>query len=300
MKTFSSYTTDIPRILGNSLTDNVNWGMEMVNDSIRYLVSKYYFNERSYTDTTVAQQQFYNLPPRVKKVINCTVNIGNVLWQPKECPSRQYWDALNVITFYQDYPSFFFVYNGQLGIWPAPSSAGNTITINYKTRISELSMADYTTGTVAITTNTTPVVGSGTAFAQYMAGGYIKIPHSATDTANGDNQWYEIASITSTAVLNLKNPYTGGTVTSNSYIIGEVPILPEDYQDLPLYRMGLIYYTTRFPDATKAALYQKLWDDGEAKLNEEFGSKTTNVILTDTEQPIINPNLFVRTVSQNP
>ena len=298
MKTFTTYQNDIPRILNNSLTDNVTWATEMINDSVRYLVSKYYFNERSYTTTTTAQTQFYNLPPQVKKLINCTVTIGSVVWQPKECPSREYWDALNVITFYQDFPSFFFVYNGQLGIFPTPATTSNTITMNYKTRIPDLSQADYTTGTVSITTNTTTVTGSGTTFTNLMAqGGWIKVAHSSTNSANGDNQWYEIDSVTSATVLVLKNKYTGATVAAGSYTIGEVPILPEDYQDLPLYRMGLIYYTTRFPDPIRAAQYDKLWNDGLALLNEEFGSKTTNVVLTDTDSPIVNPNLFQRTVS---
>lgn len=298
MKTYSTYQTDIPRILNNSLTDNVTWATEMVNDSIRYLVSKYYFNERSYTTTTTAQAQFYNLPPQVKKIINVTVTIGSVLWQPKECPSREYWDALNVITFYQDFPSFFFVYNGQLGIFPTPASSSNTVTMNYKTRIPDLSQVDYTTGTVSITTNTTTVTGSGTTFTNAMAqGGWIKVSHSATNSANGDNQWYEIDSVTSATALVLKNKYTGATVAAGSYIIGEVTILPEDYQDLPLYRMGLIYYTTRFPDPIRAAQYQALWDNGMERLNEEFGSKTTNVVLTDTDSPIENPNNYQRLVS---
>ncbi len=299
MKTYTSYnSSDIQRIINNSLADNISWGMEMVNDAIRYLVTKYYMNERSYTTTTVTGTQFYNLPPQVKKLINVTISIGSVLWQPKECPTRQMWDSLNVITFTQDFPSHFFVYNGKVGIWPIPASNGNTMTFNYKTRITDLSQADYTTGTVAITTNTTAVTGSGTTWTKAMAeGGWIRVSHSATDAANGDNQWYEIDSITDATHLVLKNNYTGATLTGGSYTIGQVSILPEDYQDLPLYRMGVIYYTTRFPDATRAGLYQKLWDEGLAKLNEEFGSKTSSVVLPDTNEPIQNPNLFVRTVS---
>lgn len=298
MKSYTNYQDDIPRIINNSLTDNLTWATEVINDSIRYLVAKYYFNERSYTTTTTASTQFYNLPPLVKKLINLTVTIGSVVWQPRECPTRQYWDALNVITFTQDFPSFFFVYNGQVGIYPSPASSGNTITMNYKTRIPDLSQANYTTGTVAITTNTTTVTGSGTTFTKAMAqGGWIKVAHSATDAANGDNQWYEIDSWTSATVLVLKNKYTGATVSGGSYIIGEMSILPEDYQDLPLYRMGLIYYTTRFPDATRAEFYQKLWDEGLERLNEEFGSKTSSVILTDTDTPIINPNLYQKNIT---
>ncbi len=303
MKSYSSYQTDIPRIINNSLPDNITWATEMINDSIRYLVTKYYFNERSYTTTTVSSQQFYNLPPQVKKIINVTVNIGNVLWQPKECPTREFWDALNVIQFVQDFPSYFFIYNGKVGIYPTPASTGNTVTFNYKTRLVDLSMADvtYFTATsspsVSVVSGNSTIVASTTAFVNWMDENWIRIPYSSTNAQSGDNQWYQIDSINSSTQLTLKNPYTGNSVTGGQWTIGEVPILPEDYQDLPLYRMAVIYYTTRFPDAIRAAQYQALWDIGEAKLNEEFGSKTSSVVLTDTDSPIVNPNLFPRTVT---
>ncbi len=280
----------------------MTWGLEELNQSLRYLTTKFYFNERSYTTVTAAGTQFYNLPPQVKKLINVTVVIGSTLWQPKECPSREYWDYLNTITFNQDYPSFFFVYNGQVGLWPVPASNGNTITMNYKIRTIDLSMQDVTattaSTTVSITTNTATVTAAGAAFKDWMVGQWIRIPHSATNTANGDNQWYQINSVTSSTVLVLKNAYTGATVTGAGFTVGEVPLLPEDYQDLPLYRMAYIYYTTRFPDATRAELYEKLYDRGYADLNDEFGSKTTAVALPDTSMPIWNPNLYQSGLSQ--
>lgn len=301
MKTWTNYNTDIPRIINNSLADNITWGQELVSDSIRYLVTKYYMDEKSYTTTTVAQQQFYNLPPQVKKLINITVTIGGVVWQCKECPSRQMWDSLNVITFYQDFPSYFFVFNGQVGIFPAPSSSSNTITMNYKQRTVDLSMADVTdvtsSKTMAITTNTTTLTASGSIFLAWMAGQWIRISHSSTDANNGDNQWYQIDTITSATIAVLKNKYTGATVTAGAFTIGEVPILPEDYQDLPLYRLGLIYYTTRFPDLVRAQQYQKLWDDGITALNDEFGSKSTSVVVEDTTMGINNPNLFQKSIT---
>lgn len=278
------------------------WGLEQVNDALRYLIAKYYFNERSYIvpGGTVAQQAFYNLPPQVKKIINVTVSIGSVLWQPKECPTRESWDSLNVQLFYNDFPLYYFIYNGQLGIWPIASSNGNIITMNYKTRIADLSQADYTTGSVSVTTNTPTITGSGTTWTKAMAeGGWIHIAHSATDSANGDNQWYQIASVNSATSITLMNNYTGATVTAGTYTVGQTSILPEDYQDLPLYRMGIIYYTTRFPDPVRAQTYQKLYDDGEAKLNEEFGSKTTNIVLPDMPLSVANPNLFQRSLTQN-
>ena len=299
MKTYSGYLTDIPRIINNTLSDNILWGIQEVNQATRYLVTKYYFNERTYLvpGGTVSGTQFYNLPPQVKKLINVTIMVGNVLWQPKECPSKEYWDYLNTITFNQDYPSYFFVWNGKVGIFPTPSSSSNVMTLNYKTRITDLSMADVTcSANIAITTNTTTVTATGATFLKWMEGQWIRVAHSATDAANGDNQWYQIDTVTSTTVLVLKNPYTGSTVSGATATIGEVSILPEDYQDLPLYRMGVIYYTTRFPDQVRANQYQKLWDDGFTALNEEYGSKTTQIILNDIDTQNTNPNLYARNI----
>lgn len=297
MKTFTSYQTDIPRVINNTLTDNLTWGTEVINDSNRYLVSKYFLNEKSYTTVTASGIQFYNLPPQVKKIINVTVSIGNVLWQPKECPSREFWDYLNTIQFNQDYPSYFFVYNGQVGIFPTPSSNSNTITMNYKTRIIDMSKADVT-GTCTITTNATTVTAAGTPFLNWMAGNWIRVAYSDTNSSNGDNQWYQIASVTSSTVLVLKNAYTGATVTAGSFTIGEVSLLPEDYQDLPLWRLGMIYYSTRFPDKIRFEEYKDLYETGFDALNSEFGSKSTQIILNDTNERIFNPNLYQSNVTQ--
>jgi hypothetical protein len=298
VKTYTNYySSDIQRIINNSLTDNIDWAIEVINDSIRYLVTRYYFNERTYTTPTVSGTQFYNLPPQVKKLIDVTVTIGSVVWTPKECPSRQAWDALNAIAFNQDYPSYFFVYNGQVGLFPVPSTSSNTITMNYKTRIEDLAMADVT-GTATITTNTTTVTAAaGSPFKAWMAGNWIRVIHSSTDSANGDNQWYQIDSITSSTILVLKNKYTGATVTAGSFTIGQVSILPEDYQDLPLYRMGMIYYSTRLIDKGKYQQYKELYESGLAALDQEFGSKTSSVILNDVDVPNINPNLFQSNIS---
>lgn len=284
--------------------------MEMINDALRYLTKKFYFNEQTYIvpNGTISQQRFYNLPPNVKNIINCTVTIGGILWTPKECSSRAEWDALHVMPFYQDFPSYFYVFNQQVGIFPDPASSGNTITINYKSRIPDLSMADVTYlssfGTLSIITNTNMLTSSIPIFNQWMANGmsnanaWVRINSSITDSQNGDEQWYQIASITNGTTAILNNNYMGNSVTASiSFIIGQVPILHEDYQDLPLYRMAYLYYTTRVSDPIRANLYEEKWRDGLDELNDEFGSKTTSVVLSDVDSPIVNPNLYVRSVS---
>jgi hypothetical protein len=304
MRTTTSYKTDIPRFINNSDTDSVAWGLEQVNDSLRYLTGKFYFNEATYTTDTVALQQFYSLPPHAKKLINVTVEIGGFLWVPNYCPNRRLWDQLNTQTaLYQDYPEFFFPYYNEVGLFPTPASSGNTITMNYETRIVDLTMDDVTqaTGpsTMSATNGDATLTASSATFLNWMVGQWVRIPFSTSNSTSGDNQWYQIDSVTDSTHCELVAPYSGNTITGASFTIGQVPLLTEDYQDLPLYRMGWIYYTTRLKDATRAAEYKKLYDTGFEMLNNEYGQKITSPVLIDDDTPLYNPNLFARNLTGN-
>ena len=366
MISYTTYGTRFGTLSKNSTASNLVTGYQLINDSLRYLTGKFYMNERTYTTKTVNGQQFYPLPPQVKRLIDVTVTIGDVLWLTKPAPNREYWDSLNVIQFKQNYPSFHFVYNGnQVGIWPTPAEDGDTITMNYQIRLRDISQADYTTGTVALPyastftssvaqsattatlssswslpTNTyqivfstgevrsvtltngstsvswssgldsaatsaitvnasnggTIVTGSGTTFVSDMGSGLRWLQVTAP---TGDNQWYQIGSFIDTTHITLLNPYTGTSVSGANYTIGEMPILPEDYQDLALYRALWIYFTSIVPDNSRSKLYKDMYEEGYAMLNQEYGQKNTSPVLTDTDAAVYNPNLFVRSVSQS-
>lgn len=305
MRTFSNYQADFQNWAQNfSATNGSTYsastnGMRMVNDAIRYLVGTFFFNEASYTvpGGTVASQAAYQLPFNNKQVVNTTVLIGNVLWQPREVATRKQYDALNVIPFVNNFPQFYYIWNNQLLLWPSPADNGDALTINYKRRIKDLSFADYTTGTVSITTATTTVTGSGTSWTTNMANMWLNIPITASNTTSGDDEWYQIASVNSATSLTLFNAYQGQTVTGGTYTIGEVPILPEDFQDLPLYRALYIYHTSIVPDKDKANYYKALYDEGYKRLDAEFGAKTSGVGLTPQDYPVVNPNLFQQNIS---
>jgi len=298
MRTYSNYLSDFQSLSQNSSSANQTFGMRLVNDALRYLVGVFFFNETTYLPAggTVASQAAYTLPHDVKQVINVTVTIGSVLWQPVECATRKQYDALNVIQFTNNYPQFYYIYNNQLLIWPTPANNGDTITVHYKKRITDLSQADYTTGTVSATQTSATVTGSGTTWTTNMAGRWLNIATTNSDTTSGDDSWYQIASVESSTSLTLNNPYVGQDVTGGSYIIGEVPILPEDFQDLPLYRALMLYFSSTgsgAPNAAqKVAEYKGLYDAGYAQLEAEFGSKTSSVGITPQDYPTVSPNLF--------
>lgn len=305
MRTFTTYQNDYQNLAQNfsgangSVYASTTMGMKLINDALRYLVGTFFFNEQSYTvpGGTVASQQAYQLPFNNKQVVNTTVLIGGILWQPQEVSTRKAFDALNVIPFINNFPQYYYIWNSQLLLWPTPAENSDTITINYKRRIRDLSFTDYTTGTLSITTATTTVTGSGTSWTSNMAGMWLNIPLSASNTTSGDNEWYQIASVTNSTTLVLDNAYQGQTVSGASYTIGEVPILPEDFQDLPLYRALYIYHNSIVPMGDKAKLYKGLYDEGYARLDAEFGSKTAGVGLTPQNMNVVQPNMYQTNIS---
>jgi hypothetical protein len=117
------------------------------------------------TTLAVGGIQYYPLPPNYSKLKTFTITIGNLKWTPTEIMTREEWDNLNVFPYYADIPNNFFIYNdSQLGIWPIPSTTGNTISFNYKFRVPDLSIADYTAGTISVNNGSTAITGSGTSF----------------------------------------------------------------------------------------------------------------------------------------
>lgn len=298
MRTTTQYQNDFTNLTNNTSTDNTTLGLKLVNDAVRYLVGVFFFNERTFTDLTVASQQAYTLPYNIKQMINVTVQIGGVLYQPAEVATRKQFDALNVISFINNYPQYYYIYNGQLLLWPTPASSANVITEHYKIRLRDLSAADVTAGTVSVTTGTPTVTGAGTNWTTNMADRWIQIPLTTSNTTSGDDQWYQILSVQSATSLTLKNNYEGGTVTGGAFTIGEVPILPEDYQDLPLYRACYVYYTAISQNAEKAKYFKALYDEGYSRLEAEFGSKTSGVGLTPNDMGVINPNLYQTSIAQ--
>jgi hypothetical protein len=298
MKSYDTLRNAFGSHTGNTSTTNLAYGDQLINDSLRYLTTNFFFNERTATvpGGTVASQQDYALPYNIKTLINVFINVGNIRYQLREAPTRQFWDSLNFVPYTSDIPQFYYIFNKRLYVFPTPSSSSNTITYVYKTRIRDLSQADYTTGTVSATLNSATITGSGTTFIDDMADRWIRLTPTTSDPT-GDGQWYQIASKVSTTSLTLYNPYQGTTVTGAAFAIGEMPLLPEDYQDLPLYRALEIYFTARVPDENRAAIWKQLYDEGYKRLEAEFGSKSWSVAITPNNTDVINPNLFTRNLS---
>jgi len=255
---------------------------------------------QSGTHTVTTQR--YVIPPYTEKPKSVYVTVGSYRYSPKEVTTQREWDYLNEVVTNGDIATHYRVYDGYLELYPKPSSADSVVTINARRIQRALSVADYTTGTVDIVTRGSQLVtGSGTTWTASMAGRWLKITPSNTANANGDGYWYEIAQRISDTTLVLRKPYGGDSLTTGAaaaYTIGEVSLIPEPHDTLPVYDALNVYFTSVKPDKDKAQLYRGLYDAGYVQMVRDHGAKT-EVVLDNgiTKYEPINPNLLVSDVT---
>lgn len=304
--TGATYPDSFAALSQNFSAANIALGKALINNQHRYLLQKYFSNETTYTTSTVSQQQVYKLPANFSKLKTLTITIGVLKWTPTEIQSREEWDKLNVFPYYADIPSHFFVYPGgdssaQVGIWPIPSTAGNTITINFKYKVPDLTFADYSTGNI-----TTATVGStaitGTSTAWLTTGGYPAADVSflnlnlRIDPPYGDGLWYQIKSFTNATTLTLVSPIQNAPsiTASSTYTIGQAPLLMEDFHDMLVYGALKTYFSTKVQNQIKYSEFKEMYEEKQKLLDEYSGSNVVQVNLSRRQQ-FRNPNLYGQT-----
>lgn len=248
------------------------------------------FLEKTRNITTKASTQFYPLPYDCGQVREIAVILSTKTYTPKLAPSRAFWDQLNLVSFTSDYPEWYFVFDGQVGIWPKPATAGNTIVITQKTKVIDLQFADYTTGnitTAATALALTTITGSGTTFTAQMVGRFIQI------AGTGDLEWYEIGGYTSATSITLVRAISADfAAQTNSFTIGQMPILPEDFHDTPWKKAAQSYWEKEADP--RAVPFANGFTNDILDLIHTWSAATTDMVIDDGEdQQIINPNLTI-------
>jgi len=267
-------------------------GATLMNEKRSQILSsrRWRFLEKTKTLSTVASQQAYDYPSDLSWLASLTVAIGTTKYTPTEIKSREEWDVLNQSTgVTSDIPQFFFLTNTQIEFYPIPSSStSNAITFKYGRKQKDLSIVDYTTGTItSIANGASAVIGSSTVWTDKMAGRFIRFTDSDT-TNTGDGEWYEIASVGSATTLTLDMLYNGTAITAGSaaYTIAQVSLFPEAYQMLPLYSALVIYFTSIKPDQTKSKLYNDMYVNLFSEMEASEAGKSSN--------PVLNRGIYER------
>lgn len=152
---------------------------------------------------------------------------------------------------------------------------------------------------VSVTNGSTAVTGTSTSFTPttnlQLESRWIQFAQP-----QGDGLWYQIQNISSTTGITLYQPYQGTTISnSQSYTIGQMPLIAEDFQDMLLWRVMGQYFMSIVKDAQQVEQFDDLYKQKLELLAEYSGTNTVNVNLSPRGQRA-NPNLYPQTVGQTP
>ncbi len=266
-----------------------------INDSIRTMSNlqggKLRFLEATKDMYTVANQETYQIPNGFRKLIDMYIYSGDgssssdTIYSPEMVFDPTKWKLiLQYRLGTQDVPYFTYVENTTYKIQPIPSSTGNLIRLRGRLQTRDLSIADYTTGTItSITNGGTAVVGANTVWTADMVGRYIQI--TETTAANGgDGFWYQIGSYTSATSIGLTKPYEGTSISAGTaaYTIGQCSVIPEAYDIGIVYRSTALWWDNQKDDRAKG--YWTKYDGGnEAGYVDSYGGLVGQMLANEGE-----------------
>ncbi len=254
------------------------------------------------TTITTSGVSTYALPANVSKTKTATINVGQLVYTAAPVQSIQEWTKLNALPYTAEIVAYFFIYNGFINFWPIPSNTGDLVTFYCQIRVPDMSIADYTTGTLSgLSAGSNLVTGVGTTW--NTVGGFPTntdlIPMNLYLKANlpqGDGLPYLIERFESDTSLTLYKafssvPNSAGTVSN--YSIGQYPLLYEDFHDILVYWALRIYYSSIVKDADRYQLFNNIYQEKIQYMEGYLGTKQVNVNLMQTSAQLeSNPNLF--------
>lgn len=249
--------------------------LNTANKKVNAIVRRYVTRTSKTTDT-VAGQVYYQLPEDCVRVSGVIVIRDGKEYPLTEVADETTWRQINLTQYaMSDLPGLFFVRGmDEVGIYPATSDATvDGLEVYYEPRQPQLTKDDFTTGTVTVAQGSQLINHSGTGFSQDMIGRYFQ-------TTDGDGLWYRISGFNSTSQLVLEQYYQGMSGSGRAFIIGEAPIIPEEYHESLMDYAAWRHFLGR-KDKQTADTYKDLWDAAIEELQENYGNKTTSMVLDD-------------------
>lgn len=267
--------------------------------------------------STVGVQK-YAIPAVISKIKNSTINVGQLKYVPAPVMTRTEWDLLNFLPYTSQIVNYFFLYAGNVEFFPIPSSTGNIITFNHKSRVPDFSTSflfsdtsgtafvagspafDYQAGSLSgITLGSTSITGSGTSWnttGKFPLNTDVSFNnlYLVINPPSGDGLWYPISQFNSDTSLTLSLPILSApstTTAAHGYAIAQMPVLSEDFHDILPYDSLKTYFASVKKDAQMFKLYQSLVQERQDMMEEYLSDKTVNIDLGASPQ-LINANLY--------
>jgi|GEM_PF-3116770 len=156
--TYSTLLSRYKTFTKNNSSDNETLGAAYINDSIRTICSinggKWPFLEVEETVQTVANQSFVTLPNNIRRVMSFRYTQGDDPETDNTFPTRVIFDSeaweivLSTRLGTSNWPYFAYQKDRRLEFRPIPSTTGNLVSLRGRANIIDLSIADYSTGTI--------------------------------------------------------------------------------------------------------------------------------------------------------
>lgn len=293
MQTVTSWKKMLKRFTGIPLDQMDDYGLPLINDGrVKVLTAiDGYITEEQFVASTIAAQQDYAMPVRAFKAEDISVLVGGIRYSPKIVENARQWHQLTISnTPTSTIPMFVYVDRRKMSFFPTPSANGNTIRALVTLKEPDLTEDDETAGTIAVTNASATVTGTNTAFSSAHIGWQIKLP---------DKMWYEVSAVASSTSLTVAKLYEGTTTTGADYVLGQVSLIPEEGQLLPVYYAAMMHFLS-LEKADKAAVFERLFTgsaerhDGLIELINKYGNKTEGQLNTgwDSAFPMKNPQNY--------
>lgn len=294
MQTFQDLYTRYQTVTGDDSTANTTLGKSLINEAHKLVLGthNWSFAEQGFTATTTASQTSIALPTNCRKLRTWSLTTGGVKYTPEEIADPVQFDRINSqgSSTTSDFPRWFHIRNNTIEMYPAIASAGSTITIECQILPKDMVDDDYSTGTItSIANGATTVEGSGTTWTG-KAGQYIEI------TGNGDGLWYQISAVTDADTLELSKDYQGASIAAatEAYTIAELPLVPEEFQDLLWFRAVSIYFMSKGKGALSSAnFFDNEYRSMLVDLKKRYLNKTTRSVIPSREGFVVgNVNAY--------
>lgn len=234
MRTFTQYLSNYASLTDSSTT-NATLGATLINDSIRTIYNirggKWWFLEDTVELQTIAGVRGYEVPNKMRKIMDVYTNVAQTVYMPEPVFDPARW---KLILAYQlgtsDVPYFYRRDGNKILFAPIPASDGNIITIRGRLQPSDLTFADYTTGTIVTipySTTFTAIVAAGATSATLSGAWGFPTGEYQVTFSNGEIRlvtltsaattatWDDALSEAATATITVSSD-TGGTIITGS------------------------------------------------------------------------------------
>lgn len=269
------------------LKQDINTGYHLFNAKL----ARYYTRKQQFTDI-IEGESIYQTPIDCLRITGLTSLVGGTTstsysWPLKEIRSEYQWRQITSYRTANNWPTWYMsLGDDKFQVWPIPSQdVTNGFRLYYQPQDFDLSVEDVVstdTDKVTVTNGEVTVTSSGTPFNPNMRGLWLQL------TGVTNLTFYEIVDVPDSSTLTLKSAFVGYSGSSQTWRIGQISIIPNEYADAPMHYALGNYFSSKGDEVRSGfhlgtidrpgMFYQMIKD-----CDEEYSSSQTGSVITSNE-----------------